>query len=514
MWYAKWNNKRYKILNNIEINKSSREVTYTDLTLDFSDCKIDDLPFAQQEVKIYNSYEELKFTGFTADYKLPDLRLTGIARELQLSLFSPRQMATKRTITIIRTATLEEIIRQALYVLNEDGFYIKYLNLPQKTVTIKLISRTIEEVLNYLSNKYSLYWSIDELKGITIDTIEHQFNKPAVKTIDINNYKKIKGFLKISPSVQNSDYANIINVKNARIFYDIFNFDVGVKLKNGDRIDFENPIDISYDTAKRIAGNRYIQGMVIAISNLQIIYNNNEEASIISGFNTSGEIQNGINIKNIATDDSSGAMFVLNMDSTFKNLATGITYKGEGEITINQIVSQTALRYANMKLLNWYEINKNIGVMTKSGQIEKILDVEQGWFTVEELIDYVRSTFKTNDKYTNQINLYCDKDNGFAIGDRIEINLPEIFSVGNFVITDIKETKERNIPNQYMIQMRNTNLLENYIDLFRSSLDIQENESQIEMEYVVEYIEEEKIQEVHTINFENESYSTLNFALK
>lgn len=95
--------------------------------------------------------------------------------------------------------------------------------------------------------------------------------------------------------------------------------------------------------------------------------------------------------------------------------------------------------------------------------------------------------------------MYCDKDNGFAIGDRIEINLPEIFSVGNFVITDIKETKERNIPNQYMIQMRNTNLLENYIDLFRSSLDIQENESQIEMEYVVEYIEEEKIQEVHTI---------------
>lgn len=79
----------------------------------------------------------------------------------------------------------------------------------------------------------------------------------------------------------------------------------------------------------------------------------------------------GINIKNIATDDSSGAMFVLNMDSTFKNLATGITYKGEGEITINQIVSQTALRYANMKLLNWYEINKNMGVMTKSGQMKK-----------------------------------------------------------------------------------------------------------------------------------------------
>ena len=46
--YVFWNNKKYKIINSIEINKSSREVTYSDLTLDFSKCKIDDLPFAQQ----------------------------------------------------------------------------------------------------------------------------------------------------------------------------------------------------------------------------------------------------------------------------------------------------------------------------------------------------------------------------------------------------------------------------------------------------------------------------------
>ena len=66
---------------------------------------------------------------------------------------------------------------------------------------------------------------------------------------------------------------------------------------------------------------------------------------------------------------------------------TQFTYKGEGSVTINGISSQTYLRYANMKLINWHEIEQNEGKITPSGQIEKVLDVEQGWFTVEELVD-------------------------------------------------------------------------------------------------------------------------------
>ena len=105
MWYAKWNNKKYKIINSIEIEKSSREVTYTDLTLDFSECNMEDLPFAQQEVQIIDKNNNLKFTGFVSDYKLPELnKIVTPKKELSLSLFSPRQMATKRTVTIMRTA--------------------------------------------------------------------------------------------------------------------------------------------------------------------------------------------------------------------------------------------------------------------------------------------------------------------------------------------------------------------------------------------------------------------------
>lgn len=517
MWYAKWNNKKYKLIESVETNKSSREVTYSDLKLDFSKCTIEDLPFFQQEVKIYDRNDNLKFTGFVADNNLPELnKIITPQKELGLSLFSPRQLTTKRTITIITTDKLENIIKQVLSPMFNDGFTLNELNIPDIVVTVKLISRTVEEALNYFSNKYSLYWNIDELKGITINSIEYQFNKPEVKNIDIKNYKQeIKGLISISPAIENIDYGNIINVKNARIFYEkIDPNSMNVVLENGDRIDFENPVDISLGTAERIARELINKGASTAITNLQIDYNNNSQAYIISGFNVSGEIVNGLNVKDIATDDSTGAKFVLTMDSTFKNLATGVTYKGEGSVTIKGISSSTFLRYANMKLINWNEINKYEGLITPSGQIEKILDVESGWFTVEELIQYVRSLFVNNSKYTNQINIKYDKENKIKVGDRLVINLPEYFTKGNFIITGIAESKEGNNPSIFTAELRNTNILENYIDLFRSSSDIEEQESQTEMEYVVEYAEEETIKEIHEVKFAgNAGNHTLNFKL-
>ena len=115
---------------------------------------------------------------------------------------------------------LTEIITQILEPLYQDGFSLKSLNIEDKSVTIKLISRTVEEALNYLANKHELYWNINELKEIEISTIDYMLNKETKKDININNYKQeINGLLSITPEIENIDYANIINVKNARIFY-------------------------------------------------------------------------------------------------------------------------------------------------------------------------------------------------------------------------------------------------------------------------------------------------------
>lgn len=511
---ARWNNKDYRIIDSIEIKKSSREVTYTDLKLDFSKCTMEDLPYAQQEVQIIDKDGKLKFTGFVSDYKLPELKkIITPEKELNLSLYTPRQMTTIRTVTIMRTAMLSEIITQVLMPLYQDGFVLKTLHIEDRAVTLKLISKTVEEVLNYLSNKYSLYWNINEFKEIEIDDINYLFNKVPKKTINIKNYKQqINGFLSISPTVDNLDYANIINIKNARIFYDNIQ-QVNVTLKNGDRIDFENPIDISLATAERIVGALAVN-QTTTCTNLELIYNGSSQAYIECGFNTDGEILPGVNTKDIATDDSTGALFVLTMDSTFKKLATGITYKGENTITVNSIRSQTFLRYANMKLINWQEIEQNEGKITTSGQIEKVLDVENGWFTVQELIDYIRNTFIINNKYTNQITIKYDKENNIEIGDRIDINLPEYFTEGIFIVTAINESKEGNNPTNYSVELRNTNLLENYIDLFRNSSDTEEQDSQIETEYVVEYSGEEKINEIHEIEMNEDYNDTLNTILR
>lgn len=511
---ARWNNKDYRIIDSIEIKKSSREVTYTDLKLDFSKCTMEDLPYAQQEVQIIDKDGKLKFTGFVSDYKLPELKkIITPEKELNLSLYTPRQMTTIRTVTIMRTAMLSEIITQVLMPLYQDGFVLKTLHIEDRAVTLKLISKTVEEVLNYLSNKYSLYWNINEFKEIEIDDINYLFNKVPKKTINIKNYKQqINGFLSISPTVDNLDYANIINIKNARIFYDNIQ-QVNVTLKNGDRIDFENPIDISLATAERIVGALAVN-QTTTCTNLELIYNGSSQAYIECGFNTDGEILPEVNTKDIATDDSTGALFVLTMDSTFKNLATGITYKGENTITVNSIRSQTFLRYANMKLINWQEIEQNEGKITTSGQIEKVLDVENGWFTVQELIDYIRNTFIINNKYTNQITIKYDKENNIEIGDRIDINLPEYFTEGIFIVTAINESKEGNNPTNYSVELRNTNLLENYIDLFRNSSDTEEQDSQIETEYVVEYSGEEKINEIHEIEMNEDYNDTLNTILR
>ena len=511
---ARWNNKDFKIINSIKINKSSREVTYTDLTLDFSKATMEDLPFAQQEVKIIDKNGNLKFTGFVSNFKLPELKkIRTPEKELSLSLFSPRQMATKRTVTIMRTAMMSDIISQVLAPLYQDGFSLSSLNIEDKSITVKLISRTVEEVLNYLSNKYSIYWNINEFKEIEISSIDYMLNKEPKKTINISNYKdEINGLLSISPSIENIDYANIINVKNARIFYakNDQTGNLNVTLKNGDRINFENPIDISIGTAQRITGTLQ-ENQFSSFQSLEIVYNNNSYAQIYHNFqgSTSETVMD-----KVATDDSSGAIFVLTMDSTFKNLATGVTYKGEGTVTINRINSQSFLRYANMKLINWAEIEENEGKITPSGQIEKILDVEEGWFTVNELIDYVRSTFLVNNKYTNQITLKYDKENDIVIGDRIDINLPEYFTEGVFIVTAITESKEANNPTNYSVELRNTNLLENFIDLFRSSSDIEEQDSQIEMEYVVEYSEDEVINEIHEINMNEDYNNDLNMILR
>lgn len=219
----------------------------------------------------------------------------------------------------------------------------------------------------------------------------------------------------------------------------------------------------------------------------------------MSAFNSTGYLRNNSNYKDIGVDSQADSLFVLEMDGTFKNLAKAVTYKGEEDVTINSIESETALRYATMKLLNWHEIEKNAGIITTTGQIEKTIDANDKWFTQQELIEYIRGCFIENDKNTNIIKIYCDEDNNINIGDRLDIDLPELYTQGTYIVTDIVLSKEKSNPYNYEIELRNTSLSENYANLFQDQLDTEEQENQTEVEYVVEYAEEETIAEIHEV---------------
>lgn len=78
--------------------------------------------------------------------------------------------------------------------------------------------QTTEFVMNSLSNSESIWWYIDENKGIYVNSIDYQFGLPPKMTLSHN--EKIEGLLTITPSVEAVNYANVINVKNVRVYFE------------------------------------------------------------------------------------------------------------------------------------------------------------------------------------------------------------------------------------------------------------------------------------------------------
>ena len=64
MFYLEMNAKKYKIEDSFQFKKSNSEVTFQDITIDFSEGTIADIPYKYQEVKIYNNTDEVVFTRF------------------------------------------------------------------------------------------------------------------------------------------------------------------------------------------------------------------------------------------------------------------------------------------------------------------------------------------------------------------------------------------------------------------------------------------------------------------
>ena len=498
MTYLEYSSKKFKIINSYTINTSSRQVTFTDINIDFTNRTLEDLPIKYQEVQIKKDNTVI-YTGYVNSFTLPSMKQSDNEfRELEINLLSPMQMATNKVVTIIGTYKLEEVIRRALSPLLLDGFEIKELNVRDGQKTVNFLMQTTEFVMNSLSNTESLWWYIDENKQIYINSIDYQFGLLPKMTLTHN--EKVDGLLSITPSVEAVNYANVINVKNARVYFsswyyshydDKLNnkplFDART-LKKGDSIDFKYPIDISEETIKRVKNKDNSIGTLV-YENFYLYLSNNKEAYI-----ELDENQYKIS-SNISFSDDNKKEIVLKRDDFFKNLITGFTYNGDTEVEILNLKSETALEYRTMKFINSQEIKLNKNKVTPSGVIEKTIDMNERWFFTDDLVSEVRSLMSNNSNQTNILTLEFDKNKNLNIGDIVRVNLPKFLTQGNYIITDIVFTHS-NVEN-WKITLRSSDVLENYIDLFREK-EKQEINEQIETVIISEYVED-KMNEVHEV---------------
>lgn len=527
----KYNGKLFKMLDNCGFKSSNNEVTFNDITIDFTGYSLADIPFKYQKievVEIEEGQEEVIFTGYLDTIDLSFVtKKKGSYRELTLTLLSPLKMATVRTVSLIGTYTKEECIRRILQPLIDDGFAIEELNIDDGQITVNFVLETIENAMNNVCSKANIFWFIDEKRGIYVNSTDYLFGKNVVKTISENDDLKAEGLINIDPTIENVDYSNIINFKNVRLIYSqidsannnsVFKkypiLTINKIIKKGDIIDFNNPIIVDEERL-RIYMNENEDTVAYSFYLSLRLSDGTYKTYTIGIDNTQGNANynryftNG----NITYSDSDGeeGEIVLQRDNFYSNLITGFKWNIDSVATITYMQSDTALRYTTMKFMYSAEIENLKGIISDSGQIEKTIDFSNKWTTLNQLVNYARSLMVQNSNVVNKVQLEYDKNPNLRIGDIVDIQLSSFYTEGNFAVKEIDYTYKNEIEQNWKITLKSADLISTYIDIFRPN-ETEETENKIDTVILSEFIEE-NIKEIHTTSIKNEGNHTLNFNL-
>lgn len=510
MTYLKYNNKFFKILDEYSYKKSNNEVTFSDINVDFTNCSFADIPFKYQKVEIIKD-DEIQFTGYV-DTIIPSFinKKKNGYKELSLTLLSPLKMATVRTVSLIGTYDIDEVIERILQPLVDDGFIIQEINVGTGQISTNFVLETVENAMNNICSKLNIFWYIDENRNIFVSSIDIMFGKSVIKTISENDNQKQQGLLNINPTIENVDYANVINFKNVRLFYQSSGTDEDFPILNlpktvnkGDVVTFNNPIVIDENTLKSL----YEDGTITETSelkSLQLIvggsscYYNQYDANPTSS--TYGKY---LSSNNIGFSDDSGdeKLFVLQRDSFFSNLITGFKWNGADNSEITYIYAGAALRYTTVKFMYTQEIENLKGIISDSGQIEKTIDYNEQWTSANNIISYGRSLIIQNSNVINSVTLEYDINPDLKIGDTIDVQMPSFYTEGKFAVKEISYTYKNEIEQNWKITLKSSDLVSTYIDLFRPTTQ-QETQDKVDTVILSEFVEE-NIYERHVVETED-----------
>jgi hypothetical protein len=490
----KENKKILKALDSMTLTKSSEEVQFSNIKVDFTGSTANELPYNYQELRIWEVGEdlditkgELLYTGYMDGNNLPKMVNTIQDVTMEVSLLSPKAMATRRYVSANGTYYLEDLLRVVLEPLVEDGFVIKEINVGTHIKTANYFLETIETILNDLSNFYNFFWYINEKKGIYIRSIDYLMGQDAKMLIE----GKVENMMSIQPTVEAYDYFNTINIKNARVYCFGYTKDGYVYGSNeypitdtliinqNDEVTFNNPIDLNPENLKKLCeeyGRTTLSPFIaLGSSTYQITYSKETNSLTIP----STIVYDG--------QDTTNASIVLKKDSFYDYLITGFKWLGS-KTTFSYIQSDSMLKYQKVKLYDTNEIEKCKNIISKSGIIEEVIDVNAKWFTRKELIDYAKNLITSNGNQTTDIQIIFDKDKGLDVGDLLEVNMPEFLTEGKFVITSISEQHNAN-DDLYTIKLKNSKFQSNYLDLFRSTSSL-ENDANYDISTFANYSEE------------------------
>lgn len=483
------------VYDTLELNKSGNELTFSNVKADFGIRDMEQLPMAFQEIRIWQgeligeddlSECELKYTGFLDQASLTQKHTDEDECDIELTLLSPMNLTTKRYVSVSGTYKTSELFYLIFEPLINDGFNLERINMDNRTISVNYYLETIETIMNDLSNKLNIFWNIDSQKNIHITDIIKLLGQEPKMSITT---EKVDGLYEMKPVIENNGYFNTINIKNARLYTSGANQEIleVMKLISGGTQTFVNPIDFGVNGASRVCLNNNVTNctiLSITDENGQILYEITYDIDNGDIVLPSGVVYN--------DGDTENATLILERDSFFKNLITGIEWKGTTQ-NIRTIESDTMLKYQLFRVTNSNEIYKCSQFLTDSGIIETTIDVNESWFTYTELVEYCSNLMTSNANNTAKVELSFDKDYGFEIGDKIRINRPRFFINGDFVITEINETQSHYDSYNCQIVAQNNKLQANYIDIFRKSIS-EENEAKYDSINVIEYASDEIIE--------------------
>ena len=107
----KYGNVELEMLDECEIIKSSQDISYSDISCNFTNKTKEELPERYQETKIINKdNNKIIAYGYIDTYDFGELRETDIDKDINITLLSPIKLATLRTAIAIGTYTLKDLI--------------------------------------------------------------------------------------------------------------------------------------------------------------------------------------------------------------------------------------------------------------------------------------------------------------------------------------------------------------------------------------------------------------------